>query len=56
MLAGGWRFADEPGTLRVFTVDALEAGDRDAVEAEGRRLLQLLAPGADHDVAFEVVG
>ena len=53
---GGWRVADPTGTLHVDTVDSLRARDRDAVEAEGRRLLHLLAPGADHEVRLEVVG
>jgi hypothetical protein len=54
MLAGGWR-ADGP-TLRVYTVDRLAGGARAAVEEEGRRLLALLRPGTEHDVAFEAVG
>jgi hypothetical protein len=40
----------------VYTVDRLAGGARAAVEEEGRRLLALLRPGTEHDVAFEAVG
>jgi hypothetical protein len=53
-LAGGWRA--DGATLRVYTVDTISNMVRDAVEDEGRRLLALLRPGSEHDVAFEVVG
>jgi hypothetical protein len=54
MLVGGWRA--DGATLHVYAVDHLSGTDRDVVEAEGRRLLALLRPGAEHDVRFEVVG
>jgi hypothetical protein len=55
-LAGGWRLArTSRATLLVFTADDLGTRGRQAVEAEGRQLLQLLAPGEDHDLTFEVV-
>lgn len=55
-LAGGWRRGEDPGALVIYTVDPFDAVRRNDVEEEAQHLLHLLAPGADHDVRFEVVG
>ena len=55
MLVGGWRL-DDRAMLTVYTVDPLDVRARHDVEAEARRLLQLLAPDGRHEVRFEIVG
>ena len=55
MLVGGWRL-DDRAMLTVYIVDPLDVRTRHDVEAEARRLLQLLAPDGRHEVRFEIVG
>ena len=55
MLVGGWRI-DDRAMLTVYIVDPLDVRTRHDVEAEARRLLQLLAPDGRHEVRFEIVG
>ena len=54
-LRGGWRpVRDRKGTALLITPleKPIPAGDRPAIEEEGLRLLDLLAPGEIHDILF----
>lgn len=63
-LVGGWRHGERrqqtgrqaSGPLNVYVVGPLGRADTEAVEAEGRRLRDLVAPGSGDDVRVEVVG
>jgi DNA glycosylase AlkZ-like len=56
--AGMWRITRSRGTA-VLTVESfgpLAAADRDAVTAEGGRLLGFAAAGAAHEIRFGPIG
>jgi Winged helix DNA-binding domain len=53
-VAGAWRIARSRGSavLTVELFSQVPAADRDAITAEGQRLLGFAAPGAGHEIRF----
>jgi hypothetical protein len=56
-VAGMWRITRSRGaaTLKVELFGRVSAADRDAVTAQGQRLLRFAAPGDDHKIRFAPV-
>jgi hypothetical protein len=56
-VAGMWRITRSRGaaTLKVELFGRVSAADRDAVTAQGQRLLGFAAPGDDHEIRFAPV-